>query len=157
MLYVILWHVLYPSLDLLNLQYIQIHHTWNSVCSLYCSCFSLHLTHYSCSIQIFFSTDFKILENIKFIMQGPSWEINCPCGSRENIFYFWYLRAHYCVHTCPSWLCILPQTNPVQTPQIISLKTICANVSQAVSFFQVFYPNICMHFSLSHVCYMTYP
>jgi hypothetical protein len=84
-------------------------------------------------------------------MQGPSWEINGPCGSRGNIFYFWYLRAHYCVHTCPSWLCILPQTNPVQNPQIISLKTICTNVSQAVSFFQVFYPNLCVHFSLSRV------
>jgi hypothetical protein len=48
-------------------------------------------------------------------------------------------------HDFASW-----QTNPVQTPNIVSLKSTHINGSQMVSFFQVFSPNLCTHFS--HMC-----
>jgi hypothetical protein len=49
------------------------------------------------------------------------------------------------------------QRNQSKPSEIISLKSTCTNVSQGVSFFQVYCQNHCTHFSFSHVCCMAHP
>jgi hypothetical protein len=42
------------------------------------------------------------------------------------------LRAHRCVHTCPSWLCILRQTNTSQTLPYSFSKTCLNSIYQHI-------------------------
>jgi hypothetical protein len=92
------------------------HHTWNRVCPPGQSCFSLHLTHNNCSIQDFFHTDFIILEGIKFIILGPSWETNGPWKYIKHPLFMVLNGSLLCSHTHPSWICILTQTNQYNPP-----------------------------------------
>jgi hypothetical protein len=115
-------HPLTPSLNLyssvkpshlLSVMAVQ-YYTWNSVRSPCYGRFSFHLTLNSCSVWISSLHTSKLCS--KFIVQGPSWETNGPCGSTQNICSLWYLRPHYCVHTCTS--IINPYTNkPSPQPQ----------------------------------------
>jgi hypothetical protein len=87
------------------------------------------------------------------MVQGPSCDTTGHYKGTENI---------YCVHICPSWLYIMSQTNPIQTlPNYfkICLNSILTSSHKSAkwSFFQAFYPNLCMHFSFSQVCHMTCP
>jgi hypothetical protein len=65
------------------------------------------------------------------------------------------IRAHYCDYTRSSWLCILRQTNMVQTFRKyffkIYLNSTFASALRhllVVCFSQVFCSKLCMHFSL---------
>jgi hypothetical protein len=57
----------------------------------------------------------KSLHSIQFMVQGSSRTRNGHQSSTENICFLWYLKSHSCIRTYPSWLCMLSQTNLVQT------------------------------------------
>jgi hypothetical protein len=47
-------------------------------------------------------------------LENLQWPSSCWL-LKDSLSSMKYLRAHYCGHTCSSWLCILRQTDQVQT------------------------------------------
>jgi hypothetical protein len=106
----------------------------------------------------FLSTAFKII-SIKYIMQGPFRDTNGHYSSTEKICFLWYLKVHSCIHTLLSWLCILSQTNLIQTLPIFYLKSLISMLPAAhrspkwsIQFSLRFHVQIFVCISLSHMC-----